>query len=144
MDVTLPGTRQVVELHHPGMPLRLERAFGAYYEGEREGFHLGVNEHCDGDANLVSTIVHAMLPDGDVGFTEGGELTISETDDLPAVPIAHSNASVGSVVYLGSGIFHHASPIKLGGRRLVFCMFYACDPAKELSKHALAGAVALE
>ena len=131
-------TRQVVELHHPGVPVRLERAFGAYYEGERDGFHLGVNEHCDGDANLVSTVVHAVLPDGDVGFSEGGELTVSEVDELPARPIAHSNATVGTVVYLGASVFHHASPIKLGSRRLVFCMFYASEDGTDLSKHALA------
>ena len=41
-------TRQVIELHHPDKAVRLERAFGAYYEGQRDGFHLGVNEHCDG------------------------------------------------------------------------------------------------
>ena len=117
--------------------LRLERAFGAYYEGSREGFHLGVNEHCDGDANLVSTVVHAVLPDGDVGFTEGGELTISEIDELPARKIAHSNDTVGSVVYLGGSVFHHATPIKLGGKRLVFCMFYACEDGTDLSKHCL-------
>ena len=131
-------TRQVVERHHPGVAVRLERAFGAYYEGQRDGFHLGVNEHCDGDANLVSTVVHAVLPDGDVGFTHGGELTISEVDGLPAQPITHSNATVGSVVYLGGSIFHHASPIKMGGRRLVFCMFYAADAGADLSQHALA------
>ena len=131
-------TRQVVELHHPGVPVRLERAFGAYYEGGREGFHLGVNEHCDGDANLVSTVVHAVLPDGGVGFSAGGELTVSEVDGMPAVPIAHTNDSVGTVVYLGSSIFHHASPIPLGSRRLVFCMFYACDAATDLSRHVLA------
>ena len=39
---------------------------------------------------------------------------------------------------LGSSIFHHASPIKLGGKRLVFCMFYACEGGTDLSKHALA------
>eukprot|EP00966_Prymnesium_polylepis_P256407 5923584-Prymnesium_polylepis.1 len=131
-------TRQVVQLHHPGVPVRLERAFGAYYEGERDGFHRGVNEHCDGDANLVSTVVHAVLPDGDVGFTEGGELTVSEVDELPAKPITHSNVTVGSVVYLGSSVFHHASPIKLGGKRLVFCMFYVSEDGSDLSKHALA------
>ena len=131
-------TRQVVELHHPGAAVRLERAFGAYYEGGRDGFHLGVNEHCDGDANLVSTVVHAALPDGDVGFTEGGELTVSEVDEYPARAIVHSNATVGSVVYLGASIFHHATPIKLGGRRLVFCMFYACEQGGDLSRHALA------
>ena len=118
--------------------MRLERAFGAYYEGGRDGFHLGVNEHCDGDANLVSTVVHAALPDGDVGFTEGGELTVSEVDEYPARAIVHSNATVGSVVYLGASIFHHATPIKLGGRRLVFCMFYACEQGGDLSRHALA------
>jgi hypothetical protein len=73
-----------------------------------------VNEHCDGDANLVSTVVHAVLPDGDVGFTKGGELTVSAVDDLPSKPIVHSNETVGSVVYLGSSIFHHASPIAEG------------------------------
>lgn len=130
-------TRQVVELHHPGVPVRLERAFGAYYEGERDGFHRGVNEHCDGDANLVSTVVHAVLPDGDVGFAEGGELTISEIDEMPAKAITHSNDTVGSVVYLGGSVFHHATPIKLGGRRLVFCLFYACEESTDLSKHAL-------
>ena len=131
-------TRQVVELHHPGVPLRLERAFGAYYEGERDGFHLGVNEHCDGGSNLVSTIVHAMMPDGDVGFSEGGELMVSETDGLPAKPIVHTNDTVGDVVYLGTGVFHHAKPIKQGGRRLVFCMFYAAEAGSDLSKHAFA------
>jgi len=132
-------TRAVVEVHHPGAAVRLERAFGAYYEGEtREGFHRGVNEHCDGDANLVSTVVHAVLPEGDVGFRGGGELTISEVDGLPAVPITHSNATIGSVVYLGGSVFHHASPIELGGRRLVFCMFYACHGGGDLSNHALA------
>ena len=129
-------TRQVVELHHPGVPVRLERAFGAYYEGERDGFHLGVNEHCDGDANMVSTVVHAVMPDGDVGFSEGGELTVSETDGLPAKPIVHTNDTVGDVVYLGTGVFHHAKPIKQGGRRLVFCMFYAAEAGSDLSKHA--------
>ena len=58
--------------------------------------------------------------------------------ELPKAPITHSNDTVGSVVYLGGSIFHHASPIKLGGRRLVFCMFYACDEGTDLSKHALA------
>ena len=29
-------------------------------------------------------------------------------------------------------------PIKLGGRRLVFCMFYACEQGGALSRHALA------
>jgi len=130
-------TRQVIELHHPGVPVRLERAFGAYYEGERDGFHRGVNEHCDGDANLVSTVVHAVLPDGDVGFTEGGQLVVSEIDDLAAEPITHSNETVGSVVYLGGSVFHHASPIKMGGKRLVFCMFYAADDNTDLSRHAL-------
>ena len=140
--------------------------FGAYYEGGRDGFvrrrhgllnpvtcrrtrvrltrapsaagaqHLGVNEHCDGGANLVSTIVHAVLPDGDVGFSTGGELTVSETSGHAAAPIPHSNATVGSVVYLGSSVFHHASPINAGGKRLVFCLFYAGEG--DLSKHALA------
>ena len=86
----------------------------------------------------MSTVVHAVLPDGDVGFREGGELTISEIDDLPAAPITHSNETVGSVVYLGGSVFHHASPIKLGGKRLVFCMFYACKGGTDLSKHAFA------
>ena len=131
-------TRQVVELHHPGVPVRLERAFGAYYEGERDGFHLGVNEHCDGGSNLVSTIVHAVMPDGDVGFSEGGELTVSESDGLPAKPIVHTNDTVGDVVYLGGSVFHHAKPIKQGGRRLVFCMFYAAEAGSDLSKHAFA------
>jgi len=129
-------TRQVVELHHPGVPVRLERAFGAYYEGERDGFHLGVNEHCDGGSNLVSTIVHAVMPDGDVGFSEGGQLTVSEIDGLPAKAIEHTNDTVGDVVYLGTSVFHHAKPIKQGGRRLVFCMFYACDG--DLTTQALA------
>ena len=129
-------TRQVVELHHPGVPVRLERAFGAYYEGERDGFHLGVNEHCDGGSNLVSTIVHAVMPDGDVGFSEGGELTVSEIDGLPAKAISHTNDTVGDVVYLGGSVFHHAKPIKQGGRRLVFCMFYAAEAGSDLSKHA--------
>ena len=136
-------TRAVVEHHHPGVPVRLERAFGAYYEGERAGFHLGVNEHCDGDANLVSTVVHAVLPDGDVGFTQGGELTVSAVDGLPSQPIIHSNETVGSVVYLGSSIFHHASPIAPGSKRLVFCMFYASKAGTDLSKHALTNPVAL-
>ena len=137
-------TRQVVELHHPGATVRLERAFGAYYEsGEaRDGFHRGVNEHCDGDANLVSTVVHATLPDGQVGFTSGGELTVSAVDALPAAPITHSNDTIGTVVYLGGSVFHHASPINHGGRRLVFCMFYACDAGSDLSQHALAGPAA--
>ena len=43
---------------------------------------------------MVSTIVHAVMPDGDVGFTEGGELTVSEVDGLAAKPIAHTNATV--------------------------------------------------
>ena len=120
------------------MPVRLERAFGAYYEGERDGFHLGVNEHCDGGDNLVSTVVHAMLPDGDVGFDTGGELTISALDGMPARPIPHTNETVGSVVYLGAAVNHHASPIQLGGRRLVFCMFYACGEGTTLVRHALA------
>ena len=131
-------TRQVVEAHHPGMCVRLERAFGAYYEGKREHFHLGVSEHCDGDGSLVSTIVHAVLPDGDCGFTSGGELTISASDDSPAVPIAHSNETVGSVVYLGPSVFHKASPINAGGKRMVFCMFYACSGDTEFPRHALA------
>jgi hypothetical protein len=94
---------------------------------------LGVNEHCDGDTNLVSTVIHASLPDGEVGFTEGGELTILAVDECPAVPITHSNDTVGSVVYLGPGVFHHASPIKMGGKRLVFCMFYSSDENIDLS-----------
>ena len=125
-------TRQVVDFHHPGVPVRLERAFGAYYEGEREGFHLGVNEHRDGDANLVSTVVHATLPDGDCGFTGGGELTIAAEGGLPKAPITHSNATVGSVVYIGPKVFHDAKPIKLGGKRLVFCMFYAAEEGRDL------------
>ena len=129
-------TRRVVELHHPGAAVRLDRAFGAYYEGQRDGFHLGVSEHCDGGANLVSTIVHAVLPDGDCGFTSGGELTVSAVDALPPAPITHSNDTVGSVVYLGPSVYHHASPIELGGQRLVFCMFYACE--HDLETHALA------
>ena len=44
----------------------------------------------------MSTVVHAVLPDGDVGFTGGGQLTISEVDGLPAVPITHCNASARS------------------------------------------------
>jgi len=131
-------TRQVMEVHHPGMALKLDRAFGAYYEGEREGFHLGVNEHCDGDANLVSAVVHATLPDGDVGFSEGGQLTVSEIGDLPAIPVSHTNDTVGSVVYLGGSVFHHATPINVGGKRLVFCMFYATADNTDLSKHAFA------
>ena len=130
--------RRVVELHHPGESMRLDRAFGAYYEGDREGFHLGVNEHCDGGANLVSTIVHAVMPDGDVGFSSGGELTVAEYNGLPARPLAHTNDTVGSVVYLAPSIFHHASPIGEGGRRLVFCLFYAGEG--DLSQHALAKA----
>jgi hypothetical protein len=130
-------TRGVVDLHHPGVRVRLDRAFGAYYEGERENFHLGVSEHCDGDTHLVSTVVHAVMPDGDAGFTEGGELTISATSDLPAQPIAHSNASIGTVVYMGGSVRHLASPIKLGSRRLVFCMFYACEDGVDLAKHVL-------
>ena len=117
--------------------MRLDRAFGAYYEGGREGFHLGCSEHCDGDTRLVSTVVHAVLPDGDVGFTEGGELTISETADLPAKAIRHSNQTVGSVVYMGGSVNHLATPIKQGGKRLVFCMFYACKAGTELATHAL-------
>ena len=81
--------------------------------------------------------MHALLPDGDVGFTGGGELTVSEIDESPEVPIPHSNETVGTVVYLGGKIFHHASPIKLGGKRLVFCMFYQCDDGTNLSAHAL-------
>ena len=129
-------TRRVVELHHPGKAVRLDRAFGAYYEGRRDGFHLGVSEHCDGGANLVSTVVHATLPDGDCGFREGGALTVSAVDGLPEAPIAHSNDTVGSVVYLGPSVYHHASPIQEGGKRLVFCMFYACET--DLERHALA------
>ena len=125
-------TRQVVDFHHPGVPVRLERAFGAYYEGEREGFHLGVNEHRDGDANLVSTVVHATLPDGDCGFTGGGELTIAAESGLPTAPITHSNDTIGSVVYIGPKVFHDAKPIKLGGKRLVFCMFYAAEEGCDL------------
>jgi hypothetical protein len=30
-------------------------------------------------------------------------------------------------------VFHHASPIKMGGKRLVFCMFYSCDESIDLS-----------
>lgn len=130
-------TRQVVELHHPGVRVRIDRAFGAYYEGERENFHLGVSEHCDGDTKLVSTVVHAVMPDGDVGFREGGELTVSEIEGLPAKPIPHSNSTVGSVVYMGGSVRHLASPIKHGSKRLVFCMFYACDSENDLAKHAL-------
>ena len=55
---------------------------------------------------------------------------------LPAAPLAHGDGTVGSVVYLAPSIFHHASPIGEGGRRLVFCLFYAGDG--DLSQHALA------
>ena len=89
------------------------------------------------DQTTPSTVVHAVLPDGDVGFTKGGELTISEVDELEAIKITHSNETIGSVVYLGGSIFHHATPIQLGQKRLVFCMFYACEGGKDLSKHAL-------
>ena len=130
--------RLVVEQHHPGVRVKLERAFGAYYEGERDGFHRGVNEHCDGEANLVSTVVHAVLPDGEVGFESGGELTVAASGGLPPVAIPHSNDTVGTVVYLGAGVYHHATPIQEGGRRLVFCLFYAAAPEKDLTRHALA------
>ena len=130
-------TRQVVELHHPGVAVRLDRAFGAYYEGNRTDFHLGCSEHCDGDTRLVSTVVHAVLPDGDCGFAGGGELTVSAAGGLPAAAIPHSNDTVGTVVYMGGAVHHLATPIRLGGRRLVFCMFYACDAANDLGAHAL-------
>ena len=133
-----PYTRQVVELHHPGVAVRLDRAFGAYYEGNRKNFHLGCSEHCDGDTQLVSTVVHAVLPDGDCGFARGGELTVSAADGLPSLAITHSNDTVGSVVYMGGAVHHLASPIEDGGRRLVFCMFYACDAEHDLAIHALA------
>ena len=93
----------------------------------------GVNEHRDGDANLVSTVVHATMPDGDVGFSGGGELTIATAKGLPQAPITHSNETVGSVVYLAPKVYHDASPIKVGGRRLVFCMFYAAEPGTDLT-----------
>ena len=131
-------TRTVVDAHHPGVRVRLERAFGAYYEGGRDDFHRGVSEHCDGDGSLVSTVVHATLPDGDVGFASGGELTISEIDGWPTAPVRHANDTVGSVVYLGPSVFHHASPINEGGRRLVFCMFYGCEGDQEFPVHAFA------
>ena len=33
----------------------------------------GVSEHCDGGANLVSTVVHATVGNG-AGFSTGGEV----------------------------------------------------------------------
>jgi hypothetical protein len=87
----------------------------------------------------VSTVVHAVLPEGDVGFTAGGELTVSAADGLPAEAITHSNETIGTVVYMGGSVHHLATPIKPGGRRLVFCMFYACDANNDLASHALVG-----
>ena len=58
-------TRQVVELHHPGVRVRLDRGFGAYYEGERENFHLGVSEHCDWPAALVEGALKPYLAECD-------------------------------------------------------------------------------
>ena len=52
--------------------------------------------------------------------------------------MTHSNDTVGSVVYMGGAVRHLASPIALGSRRLVFCMFYACEDGVNLAKHALA------
>ena len=43
---------------------------------------------------------------------------------------------MGDVVYLGGSVFHHATPIQPGGRRLVFCMFYAAEAGTDLSVHA--------
>ena len=50
----------------------------------------------------VSTVVHATMPDGDVGFTEGGELTVLHTSPvsplyLPYIsPISPRAASLRS------------------------------------------------
>ena len=87
------------------------------------------------------------MPDGKAGFASGGELTISEVDELRAfeldampaeeASIAHTDDTLGSVVYLGPSIFHKATPIEHGGRRLVFCMFYGCEGDTEFPRHAL-------
>jgi len=133
-------TRAVVEMHHPGVKLTLDRAFGSYYETARDGFHPGVNKHNDGGANVVSTLVHATMPNGLVGFSEGGELVVSE--DGVSVAIPHNQSTVGSIVYLGAGRWHHAEPIGESQQRLVFNLFYTSRTSRgggpDLYKHALA------
>ena len=42
----LTNSPQVVELHHPGVPVVLERAFGAYYEVRADGENASHSKRC--------------------------------------------------------------------------------------------------
>ena len=110
----LPSRARQGQLH-----LALKARASNFSNGSTHRHRAEVDANCDG------------------GFLGGGELTVSAAGGLPAAAITHSNDTVGTVVYMGGAVHHLATPIALGGRRLVFCIFYACDAATDLGTHAL-------
>lgn len=50
---------------------------------------------------------------------------ITPEAECPGATITHNDTTIGSVVWIGSGVYHRASPIDREGMRLVFCLFYS-------------------